>query len=257
MSYSITLTGVELDYFVYSVRAQSLRNAVFNLAVGGKMYKATGDIAVVRALNRINLHIEEGDRVALVGHNGSGKTSLLKVIAGVYSPTKGQVSIKGNVTSMISIAAGLDPEATGLQNIYKLGLMRMLSRKTIASRIGAIAEFSALGQFLSLPVRTYSAGMMARLMFSVATEFEGDILVLDEWLSAGDADFVHKAADRMRQMVDLAKIVVLATHDHQLVKQICTKVVELKGGDIVFSGTVQEWDAFTQKGQAADLIGAA
>jgi lipopolysaccharide transport system ATP-binding protein len=250
MTLSINLRDVSLDYHVYSVRAQSLRNAVFNLAVGGKMYKGAGDITVVRALSKISLNIAEGDRIALVGHNGSGKTSLLKVIAGVYHPTGGAIEINGSVTSMIALGAGLDVEATGLQNIIKLGLMRMVPRKKILERIDAIAAFSELGPFLSLPVRTYSAGMMARLMFSVATEFGGDILVLDEWLSAGDAEFMHKAADRMRRMVDSAKIVVLATHDFALVKEICTRVVELSNGEIVFYGAVADWLAYTDKREA-------
>jgi len=241
MTHQIKLTDVDLDYFVYSLRSQSLRSAVFNLAVGGKMYKAAGDVAAVKALHDINLEINEGDRIALVGHNGSGKTTLLKVIAGIYSPTRGDLKIDGDITSMIAINAGLDMEATGLRNIHKLGLMRRLSRKVIDSRIEAIAEFSGLGDFLHLPVRTYSAGMQARLMFAVATEFEADILVLDEWLSAGDAAFVQKAADRMQRMVEDAKIVVLATHDHDLVRRVCNRVCELQAGKIVFLGSTEDW----------------
>lgn len=246
MTHRIKLTDVDLDYFVYSLRSQSLRSAVFNLAVGGKMYKAAGDVAAVKALNDINLEIVEGDRIALVGHNGSGKTTLLKVIAGIYHPTRGELEIDGDITSMIAIGAGLDMEATGLRNIHKLGMMRRLSRKVIDSRIDAIAEFSGLGDFLHLPVRTYSAGMLARLMFSVATEFEADILVLDEWLSAGDADFVKKAGQRMHRMVEDAKIVVMATHDHDLVRRVCNRVCELKAGRIAFLGSTEGWLAYRE-----------
>lgn len=244
MTHQITLKHVDLDYFVYSLRSQSLRSAVFNLAVGGKMYKAAGDVAAVRALHDINLDIVEGDRIALVGHNGSGKTTLLKVIAGIYHPTRGELSIDGDITSMIAIGAGMDPEATGLRNIHKLGMMRRLSRKVIDSRIDAIAEFSGLGDFLHLPVRTYSAGMQARLMFAVATEFDADILVLDEWLSAGDAAFVQKAGERMQRMVEEAKIVVLATHDEDLVQRVCNRVCELSGGRIAFLGSTEDWVAY-------------
>ena len=241
MAHQIKLTNVDLDYFVYSMRSQSLRSAVFNLAVGGKMYKAAGDVAAVKALHDINLEINEGDRIALVGHNGSGKTTLLKVIAGIYHPTRGDLHIDGDITSMIAIDAGIDAEATGLRNIHKLGLMRRLSRKAIDARVEAIADFSGLGDFLHLPVRTYSAGMLARLIFAVATEFEADILVLDEWLSAGDAAFVQKAADRMHQMVEDAKIVVIATHDHDLVRRVCNRVCELQAGKIAFLGTTEDW----------------
>lgn len=250
MTHQIKLTDVDLDYFVYSLRSQSLRSAVFNLAVGGKMYKAAGDVAAVKALSEINLEINEGDRIALVGHNGSGKTTLLKVIAGIYHPTRGELKIDGDITSMIAISAGIDMEATGLRNIHKLGLMRRLPRKVIDSRVEAIAEFSGLGDFLHLPVRTYSAGMLARLMFSVATEFEADILVLDEWLSAGDADFVKKAGQRMQKMVEDAKIVVLATHDHDLVRRVCNRVCELKAGRIAFLGSTDDWLAYRES-QAA------
>jgi lipopolysaccharide transport system ATP-binding protein len=246
MTHQIKLTSVDLDYFVYSLRSQSLRSAVFNLAVGGKMYKAAGDVAAVKALSDINLEINEGDRIALVGHNGSGKTTLLKVIAGIYHPTRGELHIDGDITSMIAINAGIDMEATGLRNIHKLGLMRRLPRKVIDSRVDAIAEFSGLGDFLHLPVRTYSAGMLARLMFSVATEFEADILVLDEWLSAGDADFVKKAGLRMQKMVEDAKIVVLASHDHDLVRRVCNRVCELKAGRIAFLGSTQDWLAYRE-----------
>ena len=244
MTHQIKLTNVDLDYYVYSLRSQSLRSAVFNLAVGGRMYKAAGDVAAVRALAEINLEINEGDRIALVGHNGSGKTTLLKVIAGIYHPTRGELSIDGDITSMIAIGAGMDPEATGLRNIHKLGMMRRLSRKVIDSRIDAIAEFSGLGDFLHLPVRTYSAGMQARLMFAVATEFDADILVLDEWLSAGDAAFVQKAGERMQRMVEEAKIVVLATHDEDLVQRVCNRVCELSGGRIAFLGSTEDWVAY-------------
>ncbi|ENZ83247.1 MULTISPECIES: ABC transporter ATP-binding protein [Caulobacter] len=244
MTHQIKLTNVDLDYYVYSLRSQSLRSAVFNLAVGGRMYKAAGDVAAVRALSEINLEINEGDRIALVGHNGSGKTTLLKVIAGIYHPTRGELSIDGDITSMIAIGAGMDPEATGLRNIHKLGMMRRLSRKVIDSRIDAIADFSGLGDFLHLPVRTYSAGMQARLMFAVATEFDADILVLDEWLSAGDAAFVQKAGERMQRMVEEAKIVVLATHDEDLVQRVCNRVCELSGGRIAFLGSTEDWVAY-------------
>ena len=250
MTHQIKLTNVDLDYFVYSLRSQSLRSAVFNLAVGGRMYKAAGDVAAVKALSDINLQINEGDRIALVGHNGSGKTTLLKVIAGIYHPTRGQLSIDGDITSMIAIGAGLDMEATGLRNIHKLGMMRRLSRKVIDSRVDAIAAFSGLGDFLHLPVRTYSAGMLARLMFSVATEFEADILVLDEWLSAGDAAFVQKAGERMNKMVEDAKIMVMATHDHDLVRRVCNRVCELQAGRIAFLGSTEDWMAYRES-QAA------
>jgi lipopolysaccharide transport system ATP-binding protein len=243
MSCSVRLDGVTLDYFIYSVRAQSLRNAVFNLAVGGKLYKNQGDVTVVRAVENVSFNLVEGDRLALVGHNGSGKTSLLKVIAGIYEPAKGRVDIQGSLTSMIAHGAGLDFEASGLENIRRIGAMRLIPKKVVESRIDAIVDFSELGDFVRLPVKTFSAGMMARLMFACATEFDADILVLDEWLGAGDASFVHKASDRMHSFVDKAKIVVLGTHNFGMVERVCNKVIELESGRIVFQGSTEDWIA--------------
>ena len=241
MSCSLRLDNVTLDYYVYSVRAQSLRNAVFNLAVGGKLYKDQGDVTVVRAVESVSFHLQEGDRLALIGHNGSGKTSLLKVMAGVYHPARGRIDVEGSLTSMIAAGAGLDIEATGLQNIRKLGAMRMISNKVIDQRIGPIVEFSGLGDFVRLPMKTFSAGMMARLMFACATEFEADILILDEWLSAGDVEFMDKAKARMHSFVERAKIVVLGTHDFHMVETVCNKVCVLDAGRMAFYGPVEEW----------------
>ena len=243
MSCSVRLDGVTLDYYIYSVRAQSLRNAVFNMAVGGKLYKDQGDITVVRALENISFNLEEGDRLALIGHNGSGKTTLLKVIAGIYLPARGRVDVQGEMTSMIALGAGLDMDATGLQNIRKMGAMRMIPAKAIDARMGAIVEFSGLGDFVRLPMKTYSQGMMARLMFACATEFEADVLVLDEWLAAGDADFMAKAMERMHGFVDRAKIVVMGTHNFALAQQVCNKVCVMDSGRITYFGPTEGWVA--------------
>ncbi len=238
------LTGVTLDYTIYSVRAQSLRNLAMNMAVGGKLYRNQGDVTVMRAVSNIHIDAEEGDRIALVGHNGSGKTTLLRVIAGIYAPTQGVVDVQGSMTSMLALGAGMDFDATGLQNIRKMGAMRMIPKKVIEQRIDAIAEFSELGHFLQLPVKTYSSGMVMRLMFSVATEFDADILVMDEWLSAGDASFVAKATERMETFVDRAKILIIGTHSFGLVRSVCNKVLVLENGASVFYGPVDEWERF-------------
>ena len=241
MKTSIELFGVTLDYPVYSVRAQSLRSSVMKMAVGGRLMKDQRDIAVVRALSNIAFKVEEGDRLALIGHNGSGKTTLLKVLAGIYEPTEGVVDIHGRVTSMINLGAGMDPEASGLQNIYNLALMRLIRKSVIKERVPAIVEFSELGSFINMPVKTYSAGMVARLNFAVATELPADILILDEWLGAGDASFRDKASTRMSQFVENAALVVIATHDMGLVQRVCNKVCVLDGGRMSYFGPTEEY----------------
>lgn len=241
MSTHLELFGVTLDYPVYSVRAQSLRSSVAKLAVGGRLMKDQRDIAVVRALSNIAFRVEEGDRLGLIGHNGSGKTSLLKVLAGIYEPTEGVVEVSGRITSMIASSAGLDPEASGLQNIYNLALMRLVRKSVIKERVPSIIEFAELGAFINLPLKTYSAGMVARLMFGVATELDADILILDEWMGAGDASFREKSAQRMQKFVESAKMVVLATHDTNLVQTVCNKVCVLEGGRMSYFGPVDEY----------------
>ncbi len=241
MTTSIELFGVTLDYAVYSVRAQSLRSSVLGMAVGGRFMKDQHDVTVIRALSNVSFKVEEGDRLGLVGHNGSGKTSLLKVIAGIYEPTEGVVSIKGRLTSMINVGAGLDHEASGMQNIYNMGLMRMVPKRVMKERVPKIVEFAELGAFIHMPVKTYSAGMVARLVFSVATELDPEILVLDEWLGAGDAAFREKAAQRMDRFVQNAKIVVIASHDVGLIQKVCNKVCVLQGGRVTYFGPTQDY----------------
>ena len=241
MSASISLRGVTLDYAIYSVRAQSLRNAVLNMAVGGKLMRSANDVTVVRAINNVSFDLKEGDRLGLVGHNGSGKTSMLKVLAGVYEPSAGVVKVQGRVSSMISMSIGLDHDASGLQNIKNLAMMQMMSKKEIARRLPGIVEFSELGAYIHMPFKTYSAGMMARLTFAVATAMDADILIMDEWLGAGDAEFQHKASARMTSLVDNAKIVVLASHNDKLIEDVCNKVMVMDGGRATFFGDTEEW----------------
>ena len=241
MTTSIDLKDVTLDYNLYSVRAQSLRNAVLNMAVGGRLMHSGKDVTVIRALSNLSLSLKEGDRLALVGHNGSGKTSLLKVLAGVYEPTAGVVDVRGKISSMISMSIGLDAEASGLQNIRNLAMMQMMPDREIKRRLPDIVEFSELGAFVHMPFKTYSAGMMARLTFSVATQMDADILIMDEWISAGDAEFQKKAAGRLTSMVDKAKIVVIATHDLKLAAAVSNRVMTMEAGVPTFLGTTAEW----------------
>lgn len=241
MTTSIDLKGVTLDYKMYSVKAQSLRNAVLNVAVGGRLIKSGRDVTTLRALSDINLSLREGDRLGLVGHNGSGKTSMLKVLAGIFEPTAGVVDVRGKLSSMISMSIGLDPEASGLQNIKNLAMMQMMPDREIKRRLPDIIEFSELGAFVHMPFKTYSAGMMARLTFSVATQMDADILIMDEWISAGDAEFQKKAAARLTSMVNNAKIVVIATHDHVLASTVCNRIMTMEAGVPTFLGTTAEW----------------
>lgn len=242
MSVAIEVTGVSLEYPIYSVKAQSVRNAVMNIAVGGKLFKNGQDIVYVKALDNIHFSLKEGDRLGIVGHNGAGKSTLLKVLAGVYEPTRGVINVKGRISSMVDIGLGADSNLTGEENIINMARRRGYNTKQILAKIPEIIEFSELAQFIDLPFKTYSAGMSARLVFAVATCFEPDILLLDEWIGAGDAAFFEKAKNKMDDILAKSRVMVLATHSHHLVKTVCNKLLVLEGGQQKYFGDIDGWD---------------
>jgi lipopolysaccharide transport system ATP-binding protein len=179
-----------------------------------------------------------------VGHNGAGKTTLLRAMAGAYAPDEGVIDVEGRVASLLDLMVGMDPFATGLQNIRLRALLMGLSDKQIKDRAEEIAEFTALGPFLGMPVKTYSAGMIARLAFSITTSVDADILLMDEWIGVGDADFRHAAEMRLRKMVEGSKIFVFASHDFVMLKKMCNKFIGLKGGRSTGLLSEREFDQF-------------
>jgi ABC-type polysaccharide/polyol phosphate transport system ATPase subunit len=234
----ISVRHAKLVYPVLSVRAQSLRNSVLNVAVGGRLLQDGRDVIHVRALDDISFDVGDGERLGIMGHNGSGKTTLLKVLAGVYEPTSGSVQVRGEISSMLDIGLGLDPEVTGLENIFTMGRMRGFSEKQVRAKIPEILEFTDLGGYIHLPMKTYSAGMGMRLVFGVATSFSPDILLLDEWLGAGDAAFFEKARERMNNLLDKSRCMVLASHSFELIKSVCTTLMVLEAGQVRYYGEV-------------------
>jgi lipopolysaccharide transport system ATP-binding protein len=230
---SILLDNCSLELPIYGTINRSLKGTVMASATGGRIAAASRNVTVVQALKNISLDIRSGDRVGLMGHNGSGKTSLLRMIAGIYEPTSGQMEVRGQVSSFINLGLGMDLEATGAENILLCGLMFGLGFDEINRLTPSIGEFSGLGDFLDVPVRTYSSGMLMRLVFSIVTSVHAEILLMDEWLSVGDADFVVHAEDRLQSLVDAANILVLATHDQTIVDKLCNVVVRLEHGEIV------------------------
>ncbi|ESQ82312.1 hypothetical protein AEAC466_18365 [Asticcacaulis sp. AC466] len=238
----VELKSVDLVYPIYSVRAQSLRNLIANLSVGGKLLKDGSDIIHVKALSSLNFKLNEGDRLGVIGHNGAGKTTLLKLIAGIYEPTRGTVLVNGRISSMIDVNLGLDSNLTGRDNVINMGRMRGFTTKEVLAKMDAIIAFSDLGSYIDLPVKVFSSGMASRLVFSVATTLDPDILLFDEWLSTGDADFIHKATDRMASLVDKSRGMILASHSFDLIKSMCNKLLVLDSSEQVFFGNVEDWD---------------
>jgi len=229
---SIVLDNCSLDLPIYGTINRSLKGAVMASATGGRIASASRNVTVVQALKGVSLDIRAGDRVGLMGHNGAGKTTLLRMLAGIYEPSAGRMEVRGKVSSFINLGLGLDHEATGAENILLCGLMFGLGFDEIKRLTPSIGEFSGLGDFLDMPVRTYSSGMMMRLVFSIVTSVHAEILLMDEWLSVGDADFVVHADERLRQLVDSASILVLASHQEAKIKSLCNVIVRLEHGEV-------------------------
>jgi len=225
----LELRGVSIDLPVFGFDAASLKKTVARTVTGGRIKFDTG-VTVVRALDGISLTLRDGDRLGVIGHNGAGKTTLLRTLAGVYPPSQGTYLRKGTLVSFIDPMLGIEMDATGYENIRLRGLVMGLNHATISRLSPDIAEFSGLGDYLAMPVRTYSAGMLMRLAFSIVTSVRADILLLDEWLSAGDADFRQRADQRMREIVANTGILVLATHSPDMVQRECNRVMQLSHG---------------------------
>lgn len=229
----ISLRNCGLALPVYGSSSQSLKKKAISAATGGRIAASSGEITVVHALRDVSLEIKAGDRVGLVGHNGSGKTSMLRMLAGVYEPTSGALRIEGRVTSLIEVTLGMDFEATGYENIRLRGLILGLSKSRIAELTPKIVEFSGLGDYLSMPVRTYSSGMVLRLAFATVTCIQPDVLLMDEWINVGDAEFVAKAESRLSEVIDNASILVLASHNTSIIEHTCNVKIRLDRGQIV------------------------
>ena len=196
--------------------------------------------ASVHALDHVTLTVNEGERVAVIGHNGAGKSTLLKVIAGIYKPSGGKLTVEDKVSNMFELSTGFEVEQNGWDNIYLRGLMLGLTPKQIKSKMLEIAEFSELGDFLNMPVKYYSSGMFVRLAFSTSTAFMPDILLLDEVFAAGDAGFIEKATRRMKEMVNVAKILVMVTHNMETALDICNRCIWMDRGRLRMDGTPEE-----------------
>ncbi len=227
---SITVSDLTIRFPVYGADAKSLKKALARaVSVGGALGRHAG-VTDVTALANVNLQLKAGDRLGLIGHNGSGKTTLLRALSGAYEPDEGTIDVHGRIAALLDLSLGIDSTATGYENIRLRGRIAGLSTREIDERMDEIAEFTGLGPFLSMPVKTYSAGMQGRLAFAAATALEADVLLMDEWIAVGDAEFQKLAHKRLLKLVERAGILVLATHEAPLLKLYCNKVMKLEGG---------------------------
>ncbi len=236
---AVTLEGVCVDYPVYGAASRSIKKSVLRVGAGSRVSYDAHHRITVHALRDISLQFREGDRIGLVGPNGAGKSTLLRTIAGIYEPARGRVRVHGRVTTLFSLNLGIEEEATGSENITLRGLAAGMTKREIERHAADIADFTELGEYLNFPILTYSAGMRARLAFAISTAIEPDILLMDEWLGAGDAGFIQKARERLNSMVDDAGILVLASHNQNLIKRVCNGIVELEAGHVKRAGSTK------------------
>ena len=249
---SIDLDRVCVDFPIYD-SDRSLRKLVFRSSIGGVVSQDARrrNRLSVRALVDISLALDEGDRLGLVGHNGAGKSTLLRVMSGAYQPSSGTIRVNGGVSALLTLGMGIDPEESGFANIYNGCLLMGMKPAQIRDKIDEIAEFTELGEYLWVPVRTYSSGMQVRLSFAVATSLDPEILLLDEVLGAGDAVFMIKAQRRIEQLMNRASLLVLASHSNAVIRQFCNKAIFLRSGRIEEFGPVETTIAAYDRSVAA------
>lgn len=236
---SISLQNVHVEMPIYNTSGRSLKKQILRATTGGRMQSDHGR-TVVHALRAVTLELQQGDRLGLVGPNGAGKTTLLRVMAGVYEPTRGSVSVDGNVTPLLDSAMGIDMEATGNENIMLRGTLLGIPRARLLEMRDEIAEFTELGDYLAMPVRTYSSGMVLRLAFGISTSVTPEILIMDEFFAVGDASFIQKAQRRLDEIAADARILVLASHSEAMIKTMCNKALWMQAGEPrAFGGTAE------------------
>jgi ABC-2 type transport system ATP-binding protein/lipopolysaccharide transport system ATP-binding protein len=252
---ALQLQNVCVSFPLYHGGSRSLKKRLLFRGSGGQIASDAHDRIVVEALKDVNLNFSAGDRVALIGANGAGKTTLLRTMAGIYEPDAGIIESTGRISPMFDIGLGIDSDLSGRDNIQLRALILGISDQEIAAQMDDIVTFTELGDYIDLPVRTYSAGMMTRLTFAVATCFAPEIVLMDEWIVAGDISFVTKAERRLASFVANASILVLASHSAEICKNWCTKAVWMERGHIKSIGPIEEvLDAYQEHASALAAV---
>ncbi|AEA22482.1 ABC transporter ATP-binding protein [Pseudonocardia benzenivorans] len=235
---TIDIRDARVDFPIFDAKSRSLKKAVLGKA-GGRI-GTESKVPIIEALRDINLSLRKGARVALVGHNGAGKSTLLRLMSGIYEPTRGQAVVQGKVAPVFDLAVGMDPEITGLDNILIRGLFLGMTKKQMESRVDDIAAFTELGDYLDMPLRTYSTGMRVRLALGVVTSIDPEILLLDEGIGAVDAQFLAKARDRLNELVERSGILVFASHSDEFLADLCDTAIWMEHGTIREHGPLRE-----------------
>jgi lipopolysaccharide transport system ATP-binding protein len=228
----VDFNAVSVDFPIYSAYGRSLKRSMLAITTGGMIGLSNEDRISVKALDNVSFSLRAGDKLGVIGHNGAGKTTLLRVAAGVYEPTAGAMETTGRVGGLYDLTLGMDMEATGYENIRVRGMLLGLTRKEIDAKTDGIAQFTELGDYLSLPIKTYSSGMLLRLGFAVTTSVDLDILLMDEWVSVGDESFQRKSELRLKELVGRSGILILTAHTLSLIEEVCNKCLWLEHGRV-------------------------
>ena len=236
---SIVTDNAWVEFPIFDAKSRSLKKTFFGKA-GGTIGRNTSNVLVIEALRDITLSLSTGDRVGLVGHNGAGKSTLLRLLSGIYEPTRGKAIVNGRVAPIFDLGVGMDPEISGYENIIIRGLFLGETRKKMLSKIDEIAEFTELGEYLSMPLRTYSTGMRVRLAMGVVTSIDPEILLLDEGIGAVDADFLKKAQARLQKLVERSGILVFASHSTEFLARLCKTAIWIDHGIIKMIGGIED-----------------
>ena len=245
--------GAWVEFPIFDAKARSLKKAFLGKA-GGAIGRNTNDVVVVEALRDITLSLKEGDRVGLVGHNGAGKSTLLRLLSGIYEPSRGSAQIRGRVAPVFDLGVGMDPEISGYENIIIRGLFLGQTRKQMLAKIEEIADFTELGDYLEMPLRTYSTGMRVRLAMGVVTSIDPEILLLDEGIGAVDAEFMKKARIRLQALVERSGILVFASHSNEFLAQLCDTAMWIDHGQIREQGGIEDVVRAYEGPDAADHV---
>jgi len=236
---SIDFKDVGVNFPIFNAKSYSLKNKILTSLTGGILKKDNNNIINIQALQNINIKINNGERVGLIGDNGSGKSTFLRVCSRIYKPTTGSIDIQGKITSLININLGIDPDSTGRENIRLRLILTGFSPKEIEKVTNKIIEFSGLGEFINFPFSTYSSGMQLRLAFATSTFINPEILIMDEWLSTGDKDFQEKSEKKLNELVEKTGILVIASHSKDLLLKVCNRIIWLERGKIKLNGSPQ------------------
>lgn len=235
----VEVENVSLTYPIYGTNARSFKATLLNLATGGRLERGDKSV-IVEALKGVSFKLEKGDRLALLGHNGAGKSTLLKVLANIYEPTKGVVNVKGRTNCLFDIMMGMDHELNGYENITLRSLILGLSKQEVRKIIPQVEEFAELGDYMKMPIKSYSSGMKVRLAFGLITHVFSEVLLIDEIVNVGDAKFIEKATAQMYKLINQSEFMVLSTHDTHIVKKLCNKALLLENGALKYMGGVEE-----------------